>query len=204
MPTPIRMPAAKDDAERRRSRAKAATDESESDWSEQDMEMSEQGLGDEGEEGAVPGPAQPRDVGSAAAVDYKVFTPRYDEIVEASELCPRRRLGRLRTYLDNQLVPPERGHQARQPAVQTAAMAQQSRSWDFDQEEGSARRRPAREGHQSTRPFAFLKVERDTEFRDTVVLSHRQFGMMRGRPISIAAISATYWRARSSVRRKGR
>src|SRR3546814_11959285 len=70
-------------------------------------------------------------------------------------------------------------------------MAQQNRSWDFDQEEGlldSARlsRIIANPSHSLS-----YKVERDTEFRDTVVtLLIDNSGSMRGRPISIAAISA--------------
>ncbi len=70
-------------------------------------------------------------------------------------------------------------------------MAQQSRSWDFDQEEGmldAARlaRVVVAPGHSLS-----YKIERDTEFRDTVVtLLIDNSGSMRGRPISIAAISA--------------
>jgi cobaltochelatase CobT len=44
------------------------------------------------------------------------------------------------------------------------------------------------------------KIERDTDFRDTVVtLLIDNSGSMRGRPISIAAISADIWRARWSA-----
>jgi cobaltochelatase CobT len=70
-------------------------------------------------------------------------------------------------------------------------MAQQARSWDFDQEEGlldAARlaRVVASPGHSLS-----YKVERDTEFKDTVVtLLIDNSGSMRGRPIAIAAICA--------------
>ena len=70
-------------------------------------------------------------------------------------------------------------------------MAQQSRSWDFDQEEGLLD--AARLARVVVNPAHSLsyKVERDTEFRDTVVtLLIDNSGSMRGRPISIAAISA--------------
>jgi cobaltochelatase CobT len=70
-------------------------------------------------------------------------------------------------------------------------MAQQSRSWDFDQEEGILD--AARLARVVVNPAQSLsyKVERDTEFRDTVVsLLIDNSGSMRGRPISIAAISA--------------
>src|SRR3546814_723633 len=75
--------------------------------------------------------------------------------------------------------------------LQRRLMAQQSRSWDFDQEEGlldSARL--ARVVVNPTHSLSY-KSERDTEFRDTVVtLLIDNSGSMRGRPISIAAISA--------------
>jgi cobaltochelatase CobT len=70
-------------------------------------------------------------------------------------------------------------------------MAQQSRSWDFDQEEGMLD--AARLARVVVSPAHSLsyKIERETEFKDTVVsLLIDNSGSMRGRPISIAAISA--------------
>src|SRR5438132_9280765 len=75
--------------------------------------------------------------------------------------------------------------------LQRRLMAQQSRSWDFDQEEGLLD--AARLARVVVNPAHSLsyKIERDTEFRDTVVtLLIDNSGSMRGRPISIAAISA--------------
>jgi cobaltochelatase CobT len=70
-------------------------------------------------------------------------------------------------------------------------MAQQSRSWDFDQEEGLLdAARLARVVVNPTHSLSY-KIEKDTEFKDTVVtLLLDNSGSMRGRPISIAAISA--------------
>src|SRR3546814_194595 len=70
-------------------------------------------------------------------------------------------------------------------------MAQQNRAWDFDQEEGQLD--AARLARVVVSPGHSLsyKIERDTDFRDTVVtLLIDNSGSMRGRPISIAAISA--------------
>jgi cobaltochelatase CobT len=70
-------------------------------------------------------------------------------------------------------------------------MAQQNRSWDFDQEEGLLD--AARLARVVISPGQSLsyKVERETDFKDTVVtLLIDNSGSMRGRPISIAAISA--------------
>ena len=70
-------------------------------------------------------------------------------------------------------------------------MAQQNRSWDFDQEEGMLD--AARLARIVVSPGSSLsyKIERDTDFKDTVVtMLIDNSGSMRGRPISIAAISA--------------
>jgi cobaltochelatase CobT len=70
-------------------------------------------------------------------------------------------------------------------------MAQQNRAWDFDQEEGLLdTARLSRVVVSPTHALSY-KVERDTDFRDTVVtLLIDNSGSMRGRPISIAAICA--------------
>ena len=165
--------------------------EAESEWSEQDMDMAEQGLGDEGEEGTAPARPNRSLSDLPPQFDYRVFTSRYDEIVEASELCEEEELGRLRAYLDQQLVHLQSTVTKLANRLQRRLMAQQSRSWEFDQEEGLLD--AARLARVVVNPAHSLsyKVERDTEFRDTVVtLLIDNSGSMRGRPISIAAISA--------------
>jgi cobaltochelatase CobT len=75
--------------------------------------------------------------------------------------------------------------------LQRRLMAQQNRAWDFDQEEGLLD--AARLGRVVVSPGQSLsyKVERETDFKDTVVtLLIDNSGSMRGRPISIAAICA--------------
>jgi cobaltochelatase CobT len=70
-------------------------------------------------------------------------------------------------------------------------MAQQARSWDFDQEEGMLD--AARLARVVVSPAHSLsyKIERETDFKDTVVsLLIDNSGSMRGRPISIAATCA--------------
>ena len=121
--------------------------------------------------------------------DYKAFTTRFDEIVEADELCDEEELGRLRAYLDQQMGGLSNVVTRLANRLQRRLLAQQARSWDFDQEEGlldAARlaRVVVSPGHSLS-----YKVERDTEFRDTVVsLLIDNSGSMRGRPIAIAAI----------------
>ena len=123
--------------------------------------------------------------------DYRPFTTRFDEIVEADELCDEEELGRLRAYLDQQMTSLGGVVTRLANRLQRRLMAQQARSWDFDQEEGlldAARlaRVVVSPGHSLS-----YKIERDTEFKDTVVsLLIDNSGSMRGRPISIAATCA--------------
>ncbi|HVU31761.1 MAG TPA: cobaltochelatase subunit CobT [Sphingomicrobium sp.] len=123
--------------------------------------------------------------------DYKAFTTRFDEIVEAEELCDEEELARLRAYLDQQMGGLSNVVTRLANRLQRRLLAQQARSWDFDQEEGlldAARlaRVIVAPGHSLS-----YKIERDTEFRDTVVsLLIDNSGSMRGRPIAIAAICA--------------
>src|SRR5699024_7800682 len=100
-------------------------------------------------------------------------------------------LERLRAYLDKQLEPLRGAVSRLANRLQRRLQAQQTRSWEFDQEEGILdAARLARVVANPTTPLSF-KVETETVFRDTVVtLLLGNSGSMRGRPISIAAISA--------------
>ncbi|WP_230291741.1 cobaltochelatase subunit CobT [Croceicoccus sp. Ery5] len=123
--------------------------------------------------------------------DYKAFTDDFDEIIGAADLCDEEELTRLRTYLDAQLKGLQGVVTKLANRLQRRLMAQQNRSWDFDQEEGLLD--AARLARVVISPGSSLsyKIERDQEFKDTVVtLLIDNSGSMRGRPISIAAISA--------------
>jgi len=127
----------------------------------------------------------------APPTDYKPFTTRFDEIVESSELCEEAELGRLRAYLDQQMGGLQNVVTRLANRLQRRLMAQQARSWDFDQEEGLLdAARLARVIVSPTHSLSY-KIEKETEFRDTVVsLLIDNSGSMRGRPIAIAAICA--------------
>jgi cobaltochelatase CobT len=147
--------------------------------------------GDDGDEGMLPvRPNRPwTDIPDS--FDYKVYTEQFDEIVGAAELCDEEELTRLRAYLDAQLKGLQGVVTKLANRLQRRLMAQQNRSWDFDQEEGLLD--AARLARVIVSPGSSLsyKVERDIEFKDTVVtLLLDNSGSMRGRPISIAAISA--------------
>ena len=152
---------------------------------------SESELGEDGEEGMMPmRPNRPlSDV--PPSFDYHAYTVQYDEEIAATELCDEAELTRLRAYLDQQLVHLQGAVTKLANRLQRRLMAQQNRSWDFDQEEGLLD--AARLARVVINPAHSLsyKIERDVDFRDTVVtLLIDNSGSMRGRPISIAAICA--------------
>jgi cobaltochelatase CobT len=123
--------------------------------------------------------------------DYKAFTTRFDETVKAEELCDTAELDRLRSYLDKQLAPLQSAVGRLANRLQRRLLAQQNRGWDFDLEEGMID--AARLSRVVIDPMHALsfKMERETEFRDTVVtLLLDNSGSMRGRPITVAATCA--------------
>ncbi|CUJ86596.1 Aerobic cobaltochelatase subunit CobT [Ruegeria denitrificans] len=156
-------------------------------------EMAEDEMGDEAEmpEGEAPLEPPAPQPASEADPDYKVYLNTYDEEIAAEDLAEPAELERLRAYLDQQLEPLKGAVSRLANKLQRRLQAQQNRSWEFDREEGILDAgRLARVVANPTTPLSF-KVEKDTEFRDTVVtLLLDNSGSMRGRPISIAAICA--------------
>ncbi|MFW2850631.1 cobaltochelatase subunit CobT [Sphingomonas sp. TX0543] len=147
--------------------------------------------GDDGEDGMQPVRPNRPFADLSPQFDYRVWSTDFDEVIAATDLCDADELVRLRSYLDQQLVHLQSVVSKLANRLQRRLMAQQSRSWDFDQEEGLLD--AARLARVVVSPDMSLsyKIERDTEFRDTVVtLLIDNSGSMRGRPISIAAISA--------------
>jgi cobaltochelatase CobT len=174
-------------------RSETSDDGAEGETATQDFELEEGddgSPGDEGSESAQAAPAR-RNWDLAPPTDYKAFTQRFDEVVGSGDLCDEEELGRLRAYLDQQMkgLGPVVTRLANR--LQRRLMAQQARSWDFDQEEGLLdAARLARVVASPAHSLSY-KVERDTAFRDTIVtLLIDNSGSMRGRPIAIAAICA--------------
>ncbi len=128
---------------------------------------------------------------SASELLYRAFTQAHDEIVEADNLCDPEELARLRAQLDQQLSHLQGVVSRLANRLQRRLMAKQTRSWNFDLEEGLLdAARLSRVVIDPLYPLSF-KQETDTEFRDTVVsLLIDNSGSMRGRPITVAAMSA--------------
>jgi cobaltochelatase CobT len=129
--------------------------------------------------------------GDAHEASYKIFTSAHDETIEAADLCDPDELARLRHLLDQQLAHLQSVIARLANRLQRRLMAKQQRAWEFDLEEGLLD--TARLSRVVTNPVYPLsyKREKDTTFRDTVVsLLIDNSGSMRGRPITVAAMSA--------------
>jgi len=170
------------DQQQDQAEAQISQDESADDDMSDEMEMPE------GDAPLDPPPPAPI---SDADPNYNVFDTQFDEEIKAEELAEPAELERLRAYLDQQLEPLKGAVSRLANKLQRRLQAQQNRSWLFDLEEGILDAgRLARVVANPTTPLSF-KMEKDTEFRDTVVtLLIDNSGSMRGRPISIAAICA--------------
>ena len=160
------------------------------DQAQTEMQM---GSGDEEEPGRAERPWLPPGALSNEPLgqQYHAYTVKFDEIVEADHLCDAEELGRLRNHLDQQLSHLQGVIGKLANRLQRRLMAQQNRSWDFDLDEGTLD--AARLARIVANPMHALsfKKEKDTNFRDTVVsLLIDNSGSMRGRPITVAAMSA--------------
>ena len=154
--------------------------------------------GDENEEDAAAAegderPGGPQQRREKPAVDdgsaYRAYSRATDEEAEAEDLCDPDELSRLRQQLDQQLQHLQGVVSKLANRLQRRLMAQQTRAWEFDLEEGMLD--AGRLARVVVNPMTSLsyKRERETDFRDTVVtLLIDNSGSMRGRPITVAAM----------------
>ncbi len=120
---------------------------------------------------------------------YRAYSRGHDEEIEAEDLCDPDELTRLRQQLDQQLQHLQGVVSKLANRLQRRLLAQQTRAWEFDLEEGMLD--AGRLARVIVNPLLALsyKRERETDFRDTVVtLLIDNSGSMRGRPITVAAM----------------
>ncbi|GAA0583238.1 cobaltochelatase subunit CobT [Caenispirillum bisanense] len=165
----------------------------EGDSEESQAMMAGQGEGTEEPSGPSAEPARPKPGHNEGddPLRYRAYTTRFDQVVEAVDLCDPDELTRLRAQLDNQLAHMQGVVSRLANRLQRKLMAKQTRSWEFDLEEGMLdASRLARIVANPLHSLSF-KMEKDMDFRDTVVsLLIDNSGSMRGRPIGVAAMSA--------------
>src|SRR5712671_5715255 len=181
-----------EDAQSHMDEAEASGEEM-SDTTAETSEARSAEMSDDAEMGDSEAPAEARrprkhGLNEPRGPDYRPYIGKFDEVVTADELCEAEELDRLRGYLDKQLSHLQGVVARLANRLQRRLMAQQSRAWDFDLEEGTIdAARLSRVVVDPLHPLSF-KAERDTEFRDTVVtLLLDNSGSMRGRPITVAA-----------------
>ncbi|MGC6485367.1 MAG: cobaltochelatase subunit CobT [Candidatus Puniceispirillales bacterium] len=177
------------------------SEEMDGDSDQSTMEAAEGEMSDSGEDGeeALAEGENPAGESNDAAADtsdargdlYRIYTEEYDEVVDANELCDPDELTRLRSLLDKHLENFNAVIGKLANRLQRKLMAHQNRSWEFDLEEGILDAgKLSRVVTQPSHPLSY-KMESDIRFRDTVVtLLIDNSGSMRGRPITIAAVTA--------------
>ena len=123
--------------------------------------------------------------------EYKVYSRDYDEEIFSEEMCSSEEIQRLRRHLDQLMGPSKSTISKLAHRLQRFLLAQQNRSWEFNKEEGLL---DASKLHKiildPITPLSY-KVEKETDFRDTVVsILVDSSGSMRGRSMTVAAICA--------------
>jgi cobaltochelatase CobT len=122
---------------------------------------------------------------------YHPYTTQFDEVVSAQALASPAELEHLRQQLDHKLTQFTSVTSRLAGKLQRLLLAKQARRWIFDEEDGMIDSRKLARVVIHPDYGQFYKREQDTEFRDTVVtLLIDNSGSMRGRPITIAALSA--------------
>tara|TARA_Y100000590_G_scaffold469925_1_gene660725 strand:- start:524 stop:2302 length:1779 start_codon:yes stop_codon:yes gene_type:complete len=162
--------------------------------SEEEMELEESdedSIVDENQEALTNSSWLERLVEQTLNFEYKVYSRDFDEESLAEEMCSPEELQRLRRHLDQLMGPSKSTISKLAHRLQRFLMAQQNRSWEFNKEEGLL---DSSRLHKiildPVTPLSY-KIEKDTEFRDTVVsILVDSSGSMRGRSMTVAAICA--------------
>ena len=122
---------------------------------------------------------------------YRAYTTQFDEVTDAAALDEAGEIVELRRQLDENMPGELYSVTRLAHRLQRHLLAQQTRAWQFDLEEGllDASRLPRVIVH-PLESLAF-KQETETRFIDTAVgLLIDNSGSMRGRPITMAAVCA--------------
>lgn len=122
---------------------------------------------------------------------YHPYTTAFDQTVDAEDLCEAGELHRLRRQLDRELVHFQHLVGRLANRLQRRLLARQMRDWAFDLEEGLLDTGRLDRIVVSPDHGLSFKLEKDSDFRDTAVsLLIDNSASMRGRPITVAAMSA--------------
>ncbi len=121
---------------------------------------------------------------------YKIYTSKFDSVVNAGNLSNIPEIIKLRKQLDKQTDKLDSTITILANKLQRKLLAKQKRSWEFDLEEGILDSGKLARVVVSPENSLSYKKEAEAAFKDTIVtLLIDNSGSMRGRPITIAAIS---------------
>ena len=151
--------------------------ETAADQAQTEMQM---GSGDEEEPGRAERPWLPPGALSNEPLgqQYHAYTQKFDEIVEADQLCDAEELGRLRNHLDQQLSHLQGVIGKLANRLQRRLMAQQNRSWEFDLDEGMLDAARLDAHHHQPDAFAVLQGGEGHQLpRHRGVAADRQLGL---------------------------
>ena len=121
---------------------------------------------------------------------YRVFSSKFDSIINANTLCDFDEIVKLRKQLNKQTDKLDSTITILANKLQRKLLAKQKRWWEFDLEEGILDSGKLARIVISPENSLSYKKEAEADFKDTIVtLLIDNSGSMRGRPITIAAIS---------------
>lgn len=137
---------------------------------------------------------RPNDDAQNAMADYsryQVYTRRFDEIVPATALATEKELSQLRHQLDQKLEAIQKATRRHANTFLRKLLALQRRRWQFNLEEGILDSSRLAQAIADPSYSYYYKREVDVEDKNTyVTLLIDNSGSMRGRPITVAAMSA--------------
>lgn len=122
---------------------------------------------------------------------YHAFTTQFDEIVRAEDLCSHEELARLRQQLDMKLSSLKNVTNRLANRLQRLLLARQSRTLELHREEGILdSSKLAQLIMDPTYPLAYRWERVEDDYDTVITLLLDNSGSMRGRPITVAAMSA--------------
>ena len=146
---------------------------------------------DEPNEKSPRNPSNHGDIITMQGTGYHAFTTKFDEIVSADTLVEPEELHRLFDALMEKIRQYHTVTSRLATRLQRLLLAQQNRQWIYELEDGIIDNARLSQVIVHPETTTIYKIEKDTDFRDTIVtLLIDNSGSMRGRPISIAALSA--------------
>jgi cobaltochelatase CobT len=122
---------------------------------------------------------------------YQIYTKEFDQIVAAEDLYDYEELTSLRKQLDKKLSQLKNINRRSANQFLRKLLSEQSKSWNFNLEDGIIDGRKLPTLIANPNYLEYCKTEKESQNNNTIVtLLLDNSGSMRGRPITVAAMSA--------------